>query len=304
MALTHIHVLGQGAIGSMLTARAIKNALPVSCEARHPHSTPSSVIDLDNVETPLPTPLSSNTLVAPNSLVILPLKAYQILPALSSLTDRTPSSCAILLLHNGMLDMHTIHDLIPHCNVFMATTTHAAKRMDKKVRVTGSGFTQIGYGLKLADHKTAKQQAADISQFLNKLLMPVSFEEDIRLVLWRKLVVNAVINPLTAIYNVKNGALRDNAFTDEIVNIIDECVNVAKQDSIELNRSTMLDLVYKVIDQTAANHSSMHQDISLYRPTEINYINGYVVARGQHLGITTTLNLELQQKVNSLRPKQ
>lgn len=299
MALSQLHVLGQGAIGSMLLARALRNNMKVSCEVRSNTDLPVSVVDLDGVETVLP--LSTNGIhpIQADSLVILPLKAYHIEQALISLQNRLQAGCSVLLLHNGIVDVSAyIQRLLP-CPVYVATTSHAAKRKEHKVMITGHGQTQVGT-LTTSKNNSDSGSHDDVCNVLNRLIGPVTFERDIKKVRWRKLIVNAVINPLTAIHQITNGELLDEAFTQLIVNIIEESIRVAKCDGVELEVQAIHHLVVNVINDTSKNHSSMVQDVLYRRPTEIGYINGYIVKLGQQYGILTPINSTLLAKVSAL----
>lgn len=290
--LNSVHILGQGAIGSLLISRALRNNIKISCEVRKNTELPVSVVDLDGIETKLPKPTQELRTIPTNSLVILPLKAYHITQALLSLQNRLHANCAVMLLHNGIVELSS--DVMTHfpCPVYLATTSHAAKREENKVIVTGTGHTHFGSSATPAD-----KGHNDIYRLLNLLIGPTIFDSDIKRILWRKLIVNAAINPLTGIHRIKNGQLENETFTQLIVNIIRESICVAKHDNIDLDQHEMNELVFKVIHDTANNHSSMYQDIAYGRPTEIAYINGYIVNRGGVHGVSTPFNSSLLSKI-------
>jgi 2-dehydropantoate 2-reductase len=300
--LNSVHILGQGAIGSLLTSRALRNNIKVSCEVRKHTGSPVSVVDLDGIETKLPLPTQEQRTVPTNSLVILPLKAYHITQALQSLQNRLHANCAVMLLHNGIVELAS--DMITHlpCPVYLATTSHAAKRKENKVFVTGTGHTYFGSSASSVD--TGHNAHDDIYRLLNLLIGPTIFDADIKRILWRKLIVNAAINPLTGIHRIKNGELENETFTQLIVNIIRESICVAKHDNIDLDQYEMNELVFQVIRDTANNHSSMYQDIAYGRPTEIAYINGYIVNRGVMHGVSTPFNSSLLSKIIMLSTQQ
>ena len=52
-----------------------------------------------------------------------------------------------------------------------------------------------------------------------------------------------------------------------------------------------------VTAKTAENSSSMREDIRKGRATEVEYINGYVVKRGEEMGVKCVLNYMLMQLV-------
>jgi 2-dehydropantoate 2-reductase len=116
------------------------------------------------------------------------------------------------------------------------------------------------------------------------------FREDIATVLWEKLIINAGINPLTALLRVPNGALLDLPSAWEVaVAAAREAQAVAVAAGFDL-RGDPEAFLTEVCTATAANRSSMLQDILAGRPTEIEALNAQVVTRGKALGLLTPVN--------------
>eukprot|EP00939_MAST-03C_sp_MAST-3C-sp1_P001970 g1970.t1 len=115
-------------------------------------------------------------------------------------------------------------------------------------------------------------------------------------VAWTKLCANAVINPLTAILRVRNGEILDpQTWTERaplVRSVLAEIRTVARESSaVDLPSETVLeDLVRDVARKTATNRSSMLQDMDRGVVTEIDSINGFVVAEGRRLGVPTPAN--------------
>jgi 2-dehydropantoate 2-reductase len=102
--------------------------------------------------------------------------------------------------------------------------------------------------------------------------------EDARSLVWGKLVVNAAINPLTALLRVKNGELLERPSAREMMGALArEAAQVAYAEQIILPFSNPVEAVEEVARKTAANHSSMLQDVLRGAPTEIDAICGAVV---------------------------
>ena len=123
--------------------------------------------------------------------------------------------------------------------------------------------------------------------------------EDIRSAQWRKLVANAAINPLTALHDVDNGALLDDAGLHAHMQRV-----VTEADTL----LTALDagwpghslaMVEAVARATAANTSSMRADLQRGAATEIDAINGWLVAQGARLGMDMPVNAELAERVRA-----
>ncbi|KAF3006097.1 2-dehydropantoate 2-reductase (Ketopantoate reductase) (KPA reductase) (KPR) [Penicillium rubens] len=122
-----------------------------------------------------------------------------------------------------------------------------------------------------------------------------------------KLAANCVLNPLTALLDVRNGDIKDNRdlwplhcrLLKEISMVygkLPELQNLPRDlahFSVELLENVLLD----TINKTARNSSSMREDIRKGRETEIEYINGWIVRRGRELGIDCVANESITQLV-------
>jgi 2-dehydropantoate 2-reductase len=108
--------------------------------------------------------------------------------------------------------------------------------------------------------------------------------------LWEKLVINVGINPLTALLRVPNGALLELPQALEVaVAAAHEAQAVARAAGLNLSGDPEARLS-QVCSATAANRSSMLQDILAGRPTEIAALNAQVASRGRALGLATPVN--------------
>ncbi|MBD3743590.1 hypothetical protein IE980_04885 [Klebsiella pneumoniae] len=109
--------------------------------------------------------------------------------------------------------------------------------------------------------------------------------------IWRKLAVNCVINPLTALKGCKNGDLRD--YTQEVAAICREVAAVMEREGIHTSAENLLFYVEQVIESTAENISSMLQDVRAQRHTEIDYITGFLLNRARAHGVAVPENARL-----------
>ena len=120
--------------------------------------------------------------------------------------------------------------------------------------------------------------------------------------IWGKLVINAAINPLTALLRVKNGELLERPSAREMMReLAIETANVARAENIQLPFDDPVKAAEDVARKTAANTSSMLQDILRGALTEIDAICGAVVMAGQKHGIETPANKACWQLVKSLQ---
>jgi 2-dehydropantoate 2-reductase len=151
----------------------------------------------------------------------------------------------------------------------------------------------------LAGHLPLMQR----SQLANKLqdaLPEVAFHKNIKEKQWLKLAVNCVINPLTAIHNIDNGALLNKKFSVQITNILIEIIEVSRSQGIHFTLIGLQKVVKEVARATATNCSSMRSDILSGAVTEIDYINGYIHLLGESNQINTSENTQLWRQVRAL----
>ncbi|KAL6713565.1 2-dehydropantoate 2-reductase (Ketopantoate reductase) (KPA reductase) (KPR) [Lecanora helva] len=126
-----------------------------------------------------------------------------------------------------------------------------------------------------------------------------------------KLAVNCIINPLTAILDCNNGALRSNTNLTRVIRlllaeislVIKNLPELKNVPNVEMRFDTMRleRLVFLIANATAGNNSSMLQDLRGSKPTEIDYINGYIVKRGQEMGVHCVMNYMLLHMVKGKR---
>lgn len=116
-----------------------------------------------------------------------------------------------------------------------------------------------------------------------------SVTDDIGAVLWEKLAVNAGINPVTALSRVPNGDVLDSSLFDVARDAARETARVARNHDVALTDAAAERALRDVLEQTAANESSMYRDIQNHRRTEIDAINGYVVENATNPVPTNTV---------------
>jgi 2-dehydropantoate 2-reductase len=119
--------------------------------------------------------------------------------------------------------------------------------------------------------------------------------------IWGKLIVNVGINALTGITGLKNGELADHEETRQVLALaVEEAVKVAEAAGVSLPYDNPVEKVLGIAVATAQNRSSMLQDLSGGRKTEIEAINGALVREGERLGVDTPVNKVLTLLVKTL----
>ncbi|MBK0081870.1 2-dehydropantoate 2-reductase [Kosakonia sp. S58] len=279
-----ITVLGCGALGQLWLTALCKQGHEVQGWLRIPQPY-CSVNLVEEDGTIFNESLTANDpdFLARSDLLLVTLKAWQVSDAVKGLVASLSPATPVLLLHNGM---GTVEELKSLPNpLLMGTTTHAARRDGNVIIHVASGITHIG---------PARAQDGEFSYLADTLQMAlpdVAWHNTIRPALWRKLAVNCVINPLTALRDCKNGDLRD--VPKEIEKIAREVAAVIEREGHHISADELIAYVHQVIESTAENISSMLQDVRAMRHTECDYITGYLLRRARAHGIAVPENARL-----------
>jgi 2-dehydropantoate 2-reductase len=142
---------------------------------------------------------------------------------------------------------------------------------------------------------------------LDKLLaaagIPVQVSDNVRGQLWLKLILNCAYNAISAIARKPYGeTVPSPGVRDVMRDVVDECLAVAAAEGVSVP-GEVDSAVMKIVDTIPHQYSSTAQDIMRGKPTEIDYLNGYVVQRGKALGIKTPANQALWALVKLVEPK-
>ncbi len=200
-----------------------------------------------------------------------------------------------LTLQNGLGNRETLAAALGESRVALGVTTLGATLVAPgRVRPGGEGTISLGAHPRLDPLACILRQAGFALEIVPEA-------DDL---LWSKLVINAAINPLTALLRVQNGELlaRPSAQT-----LLDKAATEAGTVAIALGRrlnyADPVSAAKAVARRTAANYSSMFQDVQRGAPTEIDAICGAVVAAGRDCGVPTPVNRTLWLLVKALEEK-
>ncbi len=197
-----------------------------------------------------------------------------------------------LTLQNGLGNDEILKAILTPDRVAFGVTTVGARMLEPGyVQFTGNGKIFLG----------AHPQASGLARLLEIAGFQVEVVVDPISLLWGKLLINAAINPLTALLRVKNGELLEQQATRELLEgVAKEAASVAIQQGINLPYPDPILAVEEVARNTATNYSSMLQDVMRGTGTEIEAINGAIVRMGERNGVPTPINRVLWQLVKSL----
>lgn len=293
MKIDQVAIVGRGVIGSLLAARCLRKDINYVSLTRHAEVSKQRIKFLNGKNYQLAPPVMMETCQALPKLLIVPVKSYQVEEAVADCAHLLSPKHIIVLLHNGMGPQQRICQLYPNNTVLAATTSMAGYADGQAIVHVNKGQTDIGF---MQNHLSQKD-TDKVVKLLTGLLPNPQWHDDIRLPLMTKLAINAVINPLTALHQVKNGELINPQYLKLANDVLKEVKLVAKKMDIPLKRSQLYDRLIEVIKDTRDNYSSMYQDIKFNRPTEINEINGFLVTQAEDLHLSVPRNKALLQAV-------
>jgi len=220
-------------------------------------------------------------------LGIITVKAYDTYSAAKEYR-KSMMDAKILSMQNGLGNLEAIERAVGR-NAIGGITSHGLTFAEAgHVVHTGLGMTVVG--------------DREIARLLTSSGIDTRYSENIEGEIWAKAVVNACINPLTALLKVKNGVLLELPGIKRMMKrIFLECYEVGKRVvRLPESRGRLENRVYETVRLTCENRSSMLQDIENGRRTEIGQITGEFVRRGKELGIEMPVNETILELVHGI----
>lgn len=308
--ITNIVVVGQGAIGllwyhHLSQVSSVQNTKVNLLASNHKTLTDQGITEASYQFTPylhkakqtFALNYAQSGDIEKADVMLLCLKSFKVAEAVASLSQHISAKTVIILAHNGMGTAEKVTALLPRNQVILAMlTTHGCLR-NAPLDITHTGLGKTDIGLLCGYFSDAQQQ--QITQQLSALA-DVTFHQDIFSKQWLKLAINCVINPITAINDIDNGLVNSEEYTVRIQAILTEVIQVGKAEGVLLALATLTENVTLVARATAKNCSSMRSDILANKPTEIDFINGYIHRLGEKHHIATPENTQLWQQVKAL----
>jgi 2-dehydropantoate 2-reductase len=154
-------------------------------------------------------------------------------------------------------------------------------------------FMAQGYTLIEQDGRSAR-----IADVLSAAGLDCRISPDIGADVWHKLVINCVVNPITAILGCEVGGIADPQLAPLKRLVIDECVAVAAAEGVTFNNEFMREIDDRF--RPSHNIASMLQDLRRGRPTEIDYMNGAVTAIAAQHGVACPVNAALTTIIKTM----
>ena len=278
-------IVGAGAIGSVLCAALkLSNTIDVYLVGQSPHAQSVGKNGLTlrrqakkdlHVELPV---LSMQRMppLGPDDLIVLLNKLPAIETLARDLKTRLQRSTAVIALQNGI-------------GVRSYVAAALGRDVDRGLVFFGANSQHSGTvtyypaaGIRL--HASAVNRA--FCRLLHKGLVPGEISEDFQAMVWKKLVINCVANPLAGILNISNYDITRPILNDAKAAIIAEVQAIAAAEGVELN-VTVADMNRYLASE---NTPSLVADLKRHQKTEIEFINGAVVRMAEKHGLPVPAN--------------
>jgi len=130
--------------------------------------------------------------------------------------------------------------------------------------------------------------------------VPVEAVPEFEREVWRKALVNAAVNPVTAVHNIPNGELLKEPRRTEALELLGEALAVARAAGFGFTSEEVTRDFERIVRSTAANRSSMLQDIDRGRPTEIDAISGEILREAARHGLELPATRRVVDRVTAL----
>jgi len=295
MSFQRIFILGAGAIGSCYGAfLSRKNEVTLIGTRAHVDAVKShGLVIKGDVEGKFPVKAETRiSEVPPNSLIVLTAKAQDAVEAVTELKPLLRNDTVFLVLQNGLKIKELIQGAVgDKVEVVRGLVLMAAEFLEPGKITFWNGPTII------ERTKTGEK----IQALFKKSGLKVRVTADIEKEEWSKLVVNSVINPLTAILRVRNNEIGVTSLKEIRHGIVEECSLVAEAEGIRFEHDLETEVDRKIRGYT--NYSSMYQDVVKGKRTEISFLNGKIVELGRKHGIRTPVNETLVGLIRFLEAK-
>lgn len=233
-------------------------------------------------------------------LIILAVKAYDVDEVLAQIVPVTTDRTVLLTLQNGVdTEDRILARLDRDCVVGGVAFLYSKIAEPGVIEHYKRGSVAVG---ELMGHKS--RRVLQIADLFNEAGLSCRVVEDIRRSKWEKMCWNCVFNPLTVLINDRVAKALDHPDMLRVIHqIVGEVAAVAAGMKVPLD-ADMADKVVRWSQEIRDIHTSMYDDWKAGRPTEIDFLNGYIVKQGRELGISTPLNEALTAVVKVITERE
>lgn len=289
-------MLGAGGIGAYYAAKLQQTAHQIVLVARGEHLTAMQKNGLQvthpdfHFQQPV-TAISQTILLADYQaddfdLIILTTKAGATAQLCSDLHAWwTDATSPVLSLQNGVDNEVLLAQSIGQARTVGGLAVRIGGHIVKPGVVEATGVAEVIMGAwpNAQENAALQTKLDDFAQYFNQAGIPTRLSKQIQTELWRKLIINNGVNPLSALTQLDTRSLTTHpVFTKVVYQLMLETAAAAKADGIHLSQ-TDVDDMYQLICQFDAIKTSMLVDREKGRPLELEEISGAVLKRSEIL---------------------
>jgi len=299
-------VFGAGAVGCHFGAKLAMAGAPVTLVGRPTHveairARGGLVFDSGGERTTVA--LAADASPAPvrdADLVLLCVKSADTAEAARTIAALLHTGAAVLAMQNGVDNVERARAAAPIDPV--AAVVYVGASMGGPGHVVHAGRGDLVIGEYPGAGRADPRRGARIAAVFERAGVTCRVSDDVRAELWTKLVMNAAFNAISALSHARYGSIVADPGTAATMRaLIDECVAVARADGVAIGTPDALHASALTLGRAMATAtSSTEQDLSRGRATEIDALNGYVVRRGDALGVPVPVNRALHALVRLL----
>ena len=317
----NIIVFGAGAIGSLYAAKlSARHDVTVVARPAHVQAINESGLRLTGLEraTRRVVAVIAINSIPRDTLVLLTTKVNDNGAAARAMASLVLPDTTILCIQNGLGGEEIVKQATVHPPDTGRRAARAFPLVLRAVTQFGAIFLEPGVidykvaGYTLIERTPAAAGAPEagptISERIAALFSACSLDgrvsENIKIEVWRKLIFNCVINPLTSIMGAEVGAIADVRLDSIKRLVIDECLTVARADGVtfDADSGAFIETIAAVFGPSR-NVASMRQDLLKAKATEIDFMNGAVVTLGRRLGIDCPVNAALVAIIKAMEAR-
>jgi 2-dehydropantoate 2-reductase len=202
-----------------------------------------------------------------------------------------------LTIQNGLGNYEELVEHVGRERAAVGVIYVGAQMVNGELRATGAGKVELGRPVATR----SRMKLDELGRLLREGSMDVTVVDDAWPAVWRKVVTNAAVNPLTALIRSTNADLLADAPASRVADCIArEVARVATASGVRIGEDEAVKQWRAMAALTGVNRSSMLQDVEAGRPTEIEAISGAVAREGERRGVAAPLNQAMTLLVSSL----
>lgn len=291
-----IIVLGAGAIGSLYGAKlAPANEVTLVGRAAHVAAVNEQGLRVEGLEPQVARIRATTAIdqIGANALILLTTKVPDSSAALSPIAPLVHDDTTILCLQNGLGSEEIARAALGDRGTVLRGFTQL-----------GAIFTGPGVIHYMAPGYTLIEQhprSDAVASALNAAGLDCRISPDIARDIWYKLVLNCVVNPITAVLGCEVGGIANPGLDPLKQLVIDECLAVATTQGLTFDINFLREIAE--IFGSSRNIASMLQDLRRGHATEIDYMNGAVAALGARHGVPCPVNAALTSIIKTMEAK-